>query len=69
MGKSTQRYGHPKPFNMKYIGIGNEQWGQQYIERYKIFEKALKEKYPDITIVSAVGPYPDGELFDYAMDK
>jgi alpha-L-arabinofuranosidase len=68
-GKLRSDIGHPKPFNMKYLGIGNEQWGKQYIERYKIFEKALKEKYPDITIVSAVGPYPDGELFDFAMDQ
>ena len=68
-GKVRSDMGHPKPFNMKYIGIGNEQWGQQYIERYKIFVKAVKAKYPDIKIVSAVGPYPDGELFDYAMDK
>lgn len=68
-GKIRSDMGHPKPFNMKYIGIGNEQWGQQYIERYKIFEKVLKEKYPDITIVSAVGPFPEGELFDYAMDE
>lgn len=68
-GKIRSDMGHPKPFNMNYIGIGNEQWGQQYIERYKIFEKVLKEKYPDITIVSAVGPFPEGELFDYAMDE
>ena len=68
-GKVRSDMGHPKPFNMKYIGIGNEQWGQQYIERYKIFEKALREKYPDIIIVSALGPFPDGELFDYAMDE
>ena len=68
-GKVRSGMGHPKPFNMKYIGIGNEQWGQQYIERYKIFEKALKEKYPDIVIISAVGPFPDGELFDYLMHE
>ena len=68
-GKVRSDMGHPKPFNMKYIGIGNEQWGQQYIERYKIFEKALREKFPDIIIVSALGPFPDGELFDYAMDE
>ena len=68
-GKVRSDMGHPEPFNMKYIGIGNEQWGQQYIERYKIFEKALKEKYPDIIIVSAVGPFPDGEFFDYAMKE
>jgi len=68
-GKVRSDMGHPKPFNMKYIGIGNEQWGKQYIKRYKIFEKALKEKYPDIVIISTVGPFPDGELFDYAMDE
>ncbi len=68
-GKVRSDMGHPKPFNMKFIGIGNEQWGKQYIDRYKIFEKAVKEKYPAITIISAVGPYPDGELFDYAMDQ
>ncbi|MEJ2614901.1 MAG: alpha-L-arabinofuranosidase C-terminal domain-containing protein [Ignavibacteriaceae bacterium] len=68
-GRVRSDMGHPKPFNMKYIGIGNEQWGQQYIDRYKIFEKVIKAKYPDIKIVSAAGPYPDGELFDYAMDK
>ena len=68
-GKVRNDMGHPKPFNMKYIGIGNEQWGQQYIERYKIFDKALKEKYPDIIIISAVGPFPEGELFDFAMNE
>src|SRR5690606_16426092 len=61
--------GHPEPFNMKFIGIGNEQWGPQYIERYKIFEKAIKEKYPEIIIVSGTGPFPDGELFDYAVKE
>jgi alpha-N-arabinofuranosidase len=68
-GKVRSDMGHPEPFNMKYIGIGNEQWGQQYIERYKIFEKAIREKYLDIIIISAVGPFPDGELFDFAMDE
>jgi len=68
-GKLRSDMGHPEPFQMKYIGIGNEQWGQQYIERYKIFEKAIKEKYPDIMIVSAAGPFPDGELFDYQMNE
>ena len=68
-GKLRGDMGHPEPFNMKYIGIGNEQWGTEYLDRYKIFEKALKEKHPDIVIVSAVGPFPDGELFDYAMNE
>lgn len=68
-GKLRSDMGHPEPFNMKYLGIGNEQWGEQYIERYKIFEKAIKEKYPDIVIISAVGPFPDGEQFDYLMEE
>ncbi len=33
--------GHPEPFNLKYLGIGNEQWEEQYIERYREFEKVL----------------------------
>jgi alpha-N-arabinofuranosidase len=65
-GKVRKEMGHPKPFNLKYIGIGNEQWGPQYIERFKIFQKVLKEKYPDIVLISGSGPFADGEQFDYA---
>ncbi|MGS2763717.1 alpha-L-arabinofuranosidase C-terminal domain-containing protein [Sinomicrobium sp. M5D2P9] len=66
-GKIRKDMGHPEPFNMKYIGVGNEQWGPEYIERYKVFEKAIKEKYPDMIIVSGSGPFPDGEHFEYGM--
>jgi len=38
--------GHPEKFNLKYIGVGNEQWDVQYIERYREFEKVLKDKHP-----------------------
>jgi alpha-L-arabinofuranosidase len=65
-GKIRTEMGHPAPFNLKYIGVGNEQWGAQYIERYKIFTKAIKAAYPQITIVTGSGPAPDGKLFDYA---
>ncbi|SCY76864.1 alpha-N-arabinofuranosidase [Flavobacterium anhuiense] len=68
-GKVRSDMGHPKPFNLKYIGVGNEQWGADYIERYKVFEKAIKAKYPNIIIVSGSGPSPDGEHFDYAMNE
>ncbi|WP_433778290.1 alpha-L-arabinofuranosidase C-terminal domain-containing protein [Flavobacterium anhuiense] len=68
-GKVRSDMGHPKPFNLKYIGVGNEQWGADYIERYKVFEKAIKAKYPNIIIVSGSGPSPDGEHFDYAMKE
>ena len=68
-GKLRSDMGHPKPFNLKYIGVGNEQWGPDYIERYKIFEKAIKVKYPNIIIVSGSGPSPDGEYFEYGMQE
>ncbi|MFS2189902.1 alpha-L-arabinofuranosidase C-terminal domain-containing protein [Mucilaginibacter sp. Mucisp84] len=63
-GKLRTDLGHPAPFNLKMIGVGNEQWGPQYIDRWKIFTKAIKTKYPDIKIVSALGPSPDGKEFD-----
>ena len=65
-GKVRTGMGHPSPFNLKFIGVGNEQWGSQYIERYKAFVKAIKEKYPDIQIVTGTGPSPSGKDFDYA---
>lgn len=64
-GRIRSEMGHPAPFNLKLIGVGNEQWGPQYIERYKVFEKAIKAKYPKITIVSGAGPFPEGDYFDY----
>lgn len=64
-GKLRADMGHPQPFNMKLIGVGNEQWGEQYVERYKVFQEAIREKYPEVKIVSSVGPSPDGELFEY----
>jgi alpha-N-arabinofuranosidase len=68
-GKLRAELGHPEPFDLKFIGVGNEQWGPEYITRYKIFTKAIKEKYPAIVIISSVGPFPDGELFDYAAKE
>ena len=61
--------GHAQPFNLKFIGIGNEQWGPQYLERYEPFAKAVKTKYPNINIVSSAGPAPDGDLFDKASQR
>jgi len=63
-GKLRTDLGHPAPFNLKMIGVGNEQWGPQYVDRWKIFTKAIKTKYPNIKIVSALGPSPEGKEFD-----
>ncbi|AYB35029.1 alpha-L-arabinofuranosidase C-terminal domain-containing protein [Chryseolinea soli] len=68
-GKLRKTMGHEAPFHLKYIGVGNEQWGPQYIERYAVFSAIIKAKYPDIQIVSAAGPAPSGELFDYASKE
>ena len=68
-GKLRADMGHPATFNMKFIGVGNEQWGPQYFERYHEFEKAIHAKYPEIMIVSSAGPFPSGELFDYAWNE
>jgi alpha-N-arabinofuranosidase len=46
------------------IGVGNEQWGTRYVERYKVFAAALKAKHPEIKLVVAAGPSPNGEPFD-----
>lgn len=68
-GKLRNQMGHPQPFNLKYIGVGNEQWESQYIERYKVFEKAILSKYPAIKIVSGSGPFAEGDLFNYAWKE
>lgn len=68
-GKVRVNMGHPAPFNLKFIGVGNEQWDEQYIERYREFEKVLHLKHPEIKIVSGAGPSPNGKLFDYAWSE
>lgn len=68
-GKLRHVMGHPEPFNMKYIGIGNEQWGPEYIKRYKEFDKAIKAQYPEIIVVSGSGPFPDGDFFEYGWKE
>ena len=60
-GKIRADMGHPAPFNMKYIGVGNEQWGEFYYERLKPFVTAIRAKYPDIKIVGSSGPMPDDQ--------
>jgi alpha-L-arabinofuranosidase len=64
-GKLRAQMGHPAPFNLKHLGIGNEQWGPQYVERYQLFVKALKAKYPEVQLITTAGPSPDGPDFDY----
>ena len=68
-GKVRVSLGHPAPFNLKMMGIGNENWGPQYIDRLKIFFKAIKEKYPDFKLVVSSGTDPNGDRFDYLNNE
>jgi alpha-N-arabinofuranosidase len=68
-GQLRADMGHPEPFNLKYIGIGNEQWGPEYFRRYLAFEEAIRSQYPGIVIISTSGPFPDGEYFDYGWEQ
>jgi len=63
-GKVRADMGHPAPFNLKFIGVGNEQWDKFYYDRLKPFVAAIRAKYPDIQIVGTSGPDSEGEMFD-----
>ena len=68
-GKVRIALGHPAPFNLKMMGIGNENWGPQYIDRLKIFFKAIKDKYPNFKLVVSSGTDPNGDRFDYLNNQ
>ena len=64
-GKVRADMGHPEPFNLKMIGIGNEQWDKVYVERLEAFTKAIRAKYPNVKVVGSSGPSASGDKFDY----
>ncbi len=68
-GKLRASMGHPEPFHLKMLGVGNENWGPQYLERFKVFQKALKDKYPEIKLIASSGTDPEGERFNLLNTK
>lgn len=64
-GQLRAQMGHPAPFNLKFIGIGNEQWGSEYPERLEPFVKAIRKAYPDMKIIGSSGPDSEGKQFEY----
>jgi len=68
-GKLRADMGHPEPFNLKQIGVGNEQWGALYPVRLEQFIKAIRAKYPKIKICGTSGPSADGKDFDYGWQE
>lgn len=68
-GRVRTEMGHPEPFGMKYLGIGNEQWGPEYAERLALFTRALRETHPEIEIVGSSGPFAAGDFFEFGWEK
>ncbi|WP_438479577.1 alpha-L-arabinofuranosidase C-terminal domain-containing protein [Oleiharenicola lentus] len=64
-GAQRAAAGHPAPFNLKYLGVGNEdKITPVFYERYQLIQDAIRAKYPEIVIIGTSGPFPDGEDFD-----
>lgn len=58
-GGLRAKMGHPAPFGLGMLGIGNEQWQTKegdFFARYQIFEKIIHEKYPEIKLIGSAGP-------------
>ncbi|MXN89666.1 alpha-L-arabinofuranosidase [Flavobacterium sp. Sd200] len=68
-GKKRAEAGHPKPFNLKYIGIGNEDLiTDVFEERYTLIVNAVRKKYPEITVIGTVGPFFEGTDYREGWD-
>lgn len=64
-GKVRAEAGHPEPFNMKYLGIGNEDLiSEVFKDRFKMIRDAVNAKYPEITVVGTVGPFYEGSDYE-----
>lgn len=63
-GAKRAELGHPEPFGLEYIAIGNEEVGEPFFERYEYFHKAIKEKYPEIKIINSAGPFAAGGEYE-----
>lgn len=63
-GKVRAEMGHPEPFGLKFLAVGNEQWGSDFVEHLKPFVAQIRAKYPDIKLIGSAGPYLGGEWFE-----
>ncbi|WP_373722736.1 alpha-L-arabinofuranosidase C-terminal domain-containing protein, partial [Bacteroides heparinolyticus] len=64
-GKMRAEAGHPKPFNLKFIGIGNEDMiTDVFEERFTLIYNAVREKHPEITVIGTVGPFYEGTDYE-----
>ena len=61
-GAKRAAQGHPQAFPLKYVEIGNENWGDEYDKRFDIFYKAIKAKYPELILISNHGLGGTGKI-------
>ncbi|MBR5112162.1 MAG: hypothetical protein IK097_01915 [Clostridia bacterium] len=61
--------GHPEPFNLKYLAVGNENWMEDYWERFDVIYNAIKEAHPEITVITSAGAWADGKEWEYAWEQ
>ncbi|WP_030161504.1 alpha-L-arabinofuranosidase C-terminal domain-containing protein [Glycomyces sp. NRRL B-16210] len=60
--------GHPEPFGITMIGLGNEEYKPQYYENYPAFHDAIREAHPEIAIIANSGVDDEGEVFDRSWE-
>ncbi|MDQ8737707.1 LamG-like jellyroll fold domain-containing protein [Paenibacillus sp. LHD-38] len=65
-GAKRAAAGHPEPFNLKYLSLGNEHWTSAYFDRYQRFYDAIKAVYPSINLMLSSGAYASGAEFSTA---
>jgi alpha-L-arabinofuranosidase len=63
-GKARAALGHPAPFQLHMLAIGNEQWGPEYMDRFVRFQVAIKARHPGILLSGSSGPWSGGEDFN-----
>ena len=63
-GKLREEMGHPAPFNLEYLAIGNEEVEKDFFTRYEIIHKAVKKVYPQMKLINSAGPFCAGEAYD-----
>ncbi|MFD1124272.1 alpha-L-arabinofuranosidase C-terminal domain-containing protein [Lentilactobacillus raoultii] len=63
-GKKRAELGHPEPFNLEYLAIGNEEVGQPFFDRYPYFHQAIRQRYPEIKLINTSGPFASGSEFN-----
>lgn len=68
-GKKRADLGHPEPFFLEYIGIGNEEVGEEFFERYTYFHEAIRKKYPEIKIINTAGPCAGGIAYEMGWES